>query len=311
MYYFAYGNNIIKEEMYRRCKNAKFIAKSLLKKFKFIINSRGVATIISDNNSIVEGILWEINPEDLDVLDKYEGVNLGYYFRKYLSVVNEDTNDEYNVIVYMATDETIGVPLRDYLERIVNAAENYKFRGKYIKYLRILLEAPPPEDMISRDKWFYLENSKRWLTRAKDNTPTPFSKFFYLWASFNALYNLEGNEGDMSQIKSLISKIPEESAGEILNKQEDAIDYFFRKRRPIIDMKRMSNNETKSWQKKFIDSTSYKNKLTYIALTLYIVRNNLTHGSKMGSGDDLSVVENANCILREIIRKCVEIIENA
>lgn len=311
MYYFAYGNNMIKGKMDQRCRDAKFIGNALLKKFKFMINSRGVATIIPNDKAFVEGILWEISPEDLNTLDTYEGVNQGYYLRNCLSVINEETNDECCANVYAATDETPGTPKPGYLERIINVAERCEFKAEYIDYLERLFDLPfTRSNPIRRDKPTYLQNSERWLERAKGNKATAFSKFFYLWASFNALYNLEEVEGDMSQIKSLIAKISGEDAQAILNKQKRTIDYFFEQRAPIRDMKEMSDKETKSWQKKFTRSANYKNKLKYVALTLYIVRNNLTHGSKMDQGDDLMVIERANCILEEIVNKCVETVGN-
>ena len=64
-FYFAYGSNMNQEQMEYRCQNSRPLGKVSLLGYRFIINSRGVANIIPNNYSTVNGILWLINPKQL------------------------------------------------------------------------------------------------------------------------------------------------------------------------------------------------------------------------------------------------------
>jgi hypothetical protein len=46
--------------------------------YRFLINSRGVATILSAADNLVQGVMWRLLPEDEIRLDRYEGVPISY-----------------------------------------------------------------------------------------------------------------------------------------------------------------------------------------------------------------------------------------
>lgn len=105
MKYFAYGSNMSLSNMTKR--DVKFTSreKATLKGYKFIINkiskknpNVGFANIIKDENSEVEGVLYDIPNEDILKLDKYEGFPIHYRRETFI------INDEYT-IVYIANDE--------------------------------------------------------------------------------------------------------------------------------------------------------------------------------------------------------------
>lgn len=54
-HYFAYGANMDLNTMFNRCPSAKFIEAGKLDGYRFIINTRGVASIISDATASVSG----------------------------------------------------------------------------------------------------------------------------------------------------------------------------------------------------------------------------------------------------------------
>ncbi|NPA38245.1 MAG: gamma-glutamylcyclotransferase [Candidatus Nanohaloarchaeota archaeon] len=80
VWYFAYGSNMNPERMKERGVNFKIRKKAFLKCWKLVFNKtstknpkEGFANIVFDGSSIMEGILYLINEEDIRKLDKYEG----------------------------------------------------------------------------------------------------------------------------------------------------------------------------------------------------------------------------------------------
>jgi gamma-glutamylcyclotransferase (GGCT)/AIG2-like uncharacterized protein YtfP len=78
-YYFAYGSNMDGGQMRRRCPDANCVGVGMIPGWKFRINTRGVATIVPDDESTVYGIVWSLSKADEQSLDRYEGVSLGLY----------------------------------------------------------------------------------------------------------------------------------------------------------------------------------------------------------------------------------------
>lgn len=104
MKYFAYGSNMNDKRMIERGVNFFSKEKGTLKGYKFIINKKsqknpniGFANIIRDENSEVEGIIYDILPEDILKLDKFEG------FPKHYRRENYIINDK-ECVIYIAND---------------------------------------------------------------------------------------------------------------------------------------------------------------------------------------------------------------
>jgi hypothetical protein len=115
--YFAYGANIGTAVMYARCPAASFSCIARLREHRFVINSRGVATVVPEPGATVYGALWALTTADTGRLDAYEGVPFSY-LRNYLSVETERglTAD---VLIYVATDCRPGVPRPRYLKTVL------------------------------------------------------------------------------------------------------------------------------------------------------------------------------------------------
>lgn len=62
--FFAYGSNIDTTQMKNRCPDSNFVGVASLARFRFIINSRGVATVVPRNSIPVYGVLWDISERD-------------------------------------------------------------------------------------------------------------------------------------------------------------------------------------------------------------------------------------------------------
>ena len=75
--YFAYGSNMNLGQMNFRCPDAEILETARLEGYRLAFRSnggnRGVATILPDQDSHVDGVLWEISPEDKRNLNFYEG----------------------------------------------------------------------------------------------------------------------------------------------------------------------------------------------------------------------------------------------
>jgi gamma-glutamylcyclotransferase (GGCT)/AIG2-like uncharacterized protein YtfP len=129
--FLAYGSNMSRFQMRDRCPKAKFIKTVTIPGFKFIINSKGVATIIMNSDSTIEGILWELTEACEKSLDHFEGVNEFEYEKKYFNI------DEFpDSLVYIATDSVLGQPRSGYLEKIIAAAERENLSQNYIYFLK-------------------------------------------------------------------------------------------------------------------------------------------------------------------------------
>ena len=76
-YYFAYGSNMNLDQMAYRCPAASVVENVRLEGYRLTFCGRGkgsgVATILPEEGSQVEGVLWKITPECEKSLDFYEG----------------------------------------------------------------------------------------------------------------------------------------------------------------------------------------------------------------------------------------------
>jgi len=107
MKYFSYGSNMSVKRLNDRGVQTSTIEKGVLKGYRFSINKKsyknpniGFANIVKDENSIVEGVIYDIKIGDLTILDKFEGYPKHY--KREIHKINDD-----NVIVYIANDKWV------------------------------------------------------------------------------------------------------------------------------------------------------------------------------------------------------------
>jgi gamma-glutamylcyclotransferase (GGCT)/AIG2-like uncharacterized protein YtfP len=132
--YFAYGSNMDAGQMAQRCPGATPRGRGVLDGYRFLINSRGVATVEVSPGARVYGVLWSVEDSHLRRLDRYEGVRRGLYSRTRVPV----QCDEGSVTswVYIASDGTAGRPRAGYLESILAAARAAALPAEYIRSLQ-------------------------------------------------------------------------------------------------------------------------------------------------------------------------------
>ncbi len=132
--YFAYGSNMDEAQMARRCPDAKVVGVVTVPGYRFALDVAGVATILPDDNQSVTGLMWSVTPEDIENLDRYEGIANGCYRRETLMVDNYEPGQE--ALVYISNRRLTPHRVRDgYMERIIRAAVDHHFSRNYINML--------------------------------------------------------------------------------------------------------------------------------------------------------------------------------
>lgn len=174
---------------------------------------------------------------------------------------------------------------------------------------------------INKDNPIYYQNicpnwyeaSKDLLTIQESNQSNNliFAQFFFLWSSFNALYNLVGPFGisEIKRMEGLIDKLDEEDIDKLFEETKIFCDYFIKERDLIKDMKRylykeepLEKMDIHVIRKNYEENRDTKENLKNIIKIIYRVRNNLTHGSKEMNGNDVSIIKKAIPILKSTIR---------
>ena len=92
MLYFAFGSNLYKKQMKRRCKDSKYICCHKLKNYKLVFRhfflGGGVADVERKKNSTVLGAIYEISKQDEKKLDVYEDFpNHNFNFFKHSTIL--------------------------------------------------------------------------------------------------------------------------------------------------------------------------------------------------------------------------------
>lgn len=132
--YFAYGSNMDKVQMQSRCPGALYKGLGVLENFRFLINSRGVATVAPNKNSTVHGCVWTVTEDQLARLDRHEGVARKLYRREIVGIRVGEI--DHQAAAYIASDSRSGVPRPGYLELILEAAKQVGLPASYIEELR-------------------------------------------------------------------------------------------------------------------------------------------------------------------------------
>jgi gamma-glutamylcyclotransferase len=134
--YFAYGSNLDEEQMAQRCLTASPQSVASIHGYRFVINTRGVASLVESPGDHVEGLLWGISFQDEQLLDLFEGVATGHYSKEELFVEERETGQVVKALVYIATESEPGTPRPGYLEKILKAAEKHGLSEAYVEELR-------------------------------------------------------------------------------------------------------------------------------------------------------------------------------
>ena len=135
MLYFAFGSNLHKKQMKRRCRDSKYIGCYTLKNYKLCFRTNnygggvidgGVADIQKKKNSKVLGAIYNISKKDEKELDIYEDFP-SLYIKKYFKLHGK------KVMYYFMPKKTRHVsPSKRYLNIIIKGYKDCGYRDTYI-----------------------------------------------------------------------------------------------------------------------------------------------------------------------------------
>lgn len=133
--YFAYGSNMDANQMASRCPGSQLAGRGRFLEHAFLINERGVASVVPAQNRVIHGLLWTITPADERTLDRYEGMAGGHYLKKVVAVHPVDISEVVQALIYVASNNSPGAPRPGYLEKIIPAACECGFPPEYVAEL--------------------------------------------------------------------------------------------------------------------------------------------------------------------------------
>lgn len=133
--YFAYGSNMNLNQMAFRCPDAEVVDTVRLEGYRlaFCMNGggNGVATILPEEGSYVDGVLWRISERDERHLDHYEG--FPYLYGKEPVVVTDQDGIRHEIMAYTMNSpykDTPAMPSKAYLEGILNGLQAERDRNR-------------------------------------------------------------------------------------------------------------------------------------------------------------------------------------
>jgi len=144
-YYFAYGSNMNKAQMLKRCPSSKPIGVAVLKNYALAFtaysNKResAVADVVEKLESEVWGILYTLSETDVNSLDNFEGAP-NFYKKINVSVLLQSNwNDEwmgtvksFEAFTYAVVNKTKQTaPTNAYLKILIDAAIQHHFPEWY------------------------------------------------------------------------------------------------------------------------------------------------------------------------------------
>lgn len=120
--YFAYGSNLNKEQMAKRCPAARPYSRGQLEGYQ--LEWRGVLTVVRSSNALVEGGLWITTAECEAALDRREGYP--YLYRKeYVWVRLPGLPSQVLAYVYIMNRGQEAFPSAGYLEACLQGARDW------------------------------------------------------------------------------------------------------------------------------------------------------------------------------------------
>ena len=131
--YFAYGSNMSKEQMTNRGVSVHTTIRCDLSGYRFLYNKKSIdgsskANIRKDEESVVHGVCFSVDPESFEKLRKFEK---GY------DIVQITVSDlEMNLIqaeTFISDNISNEEPSEGYVDTIVKAAKEHKLPKGYIK----------------------------------------------------------------------------------------------------------------------------------------------------------------------------------
>jgi AIG2 family protein len=140
MLHFAYGSNMDRRLMWRRCPGARVVSGAVLRDHRFIITRDGYASVVAARGALVHGLLWHLTPRDLAALNAYENIDAGLYRAASLSV--QAAGRSLRALVYLGRSGVPGRPRLGYMELVAAAAREAGLPADYVANLERIWDMP-------------------------------------------------------------------------------------------------------------------------------------------------------------------------
>lgn len=137
MYYFAYGSNMVFEQMRRLCGwHFQIIGVAVLHDYAFTPDKRGFASVQPKKGEKTYGILYSVDQRAIDSLDEFEGYP-DIYNRPEVEVF-DISGKAYKAWSYIEQPQFFdGDSIKQhYIDRVVAGAEANKLPEDYIAFLQ-------------------------------------------------------------------------------------------------------------------------------------------------------------------------------
>ena len=148
VHYFAYGANLDNDQMRERCPSARVRFRACLAHHRLDFthfSSRwlgGAADVLPHFGEAVWGVVYDLDPADLRILDRFEG---GY--DRVEIAVEDDDGRSHRVLSYTVRRKRTFLPTRLYLDKMIRWGEAWDLPSEYLDRLR---QIEPLDPEISR-----------------------------------------------------------------------------------------------------------------------------------------------------------------
>jgi len=132
--YIAYGSNLNREQMLRRCPDAVIVGTAVLKDHQMLFRKSGTGfylTVEPKKGRCVPVGIWSVTSDDETRLDGYEGYPVCYYKKEVtLDVLNPKTGKSrrrHCFLYAMYANRPIGIPSQRYMETCRKGYRDFGF----------------------------------------------------------------------------------------------------------------------------------------------------------------------------------------
>ena len=129
--YFAYGSNMQRAAMARRCPSARMAGPAVLAGYEFFVGLDGWGSVKPHPGATVHGVLWRLTPRDIAALHAYELLHKGLYDVRHLPV--RLGSRQVAAMIYLLRRRVPGRPKPGYVEMIAAAARGWRLPERYIR----------------------------------------------------------------------------------------------------------------------------------------------------------------------------------
>jgi len=129
--YFAYGSNMNRAAMQRRCPTARAVGSATLEGYRFFVSVDGWGSVKPSAGERVHGVLWRLMARDVAALHAYELLHQGLYDVRHLPV--RSGGSCVRAMIYLLRRRAPGRPKPGYVEMIAASARAWKLPERYIR----------------------------------------------------------------------------------------------------------------------------------------------------------------------------------